>query len=281
MVNAALDTRRSPSCAGGGLAEDSAGFSLVEMLIGVVVTGVVGAAVVGIFVEQSGFYQENSRRVMANKSLRVTADRMSTELRMVRQGDVRTAEADEVTVRYGVTSGVVCHTDASTVYVYLHRLPGDMPPDTIRYLEPRFQGVWQNPNLLWSDLQADGSETCADHGSPSGKASDRYREITSLSTTPQDGSLVYGTISLTYEFVDQNGDIALLRNGTRLAIPFEESQAYFRYFRGDGTELSSPVTGSDRNDIAYIRVDATAQGHDPNQRYQGDRSMNLRIPLRN
>jgi len=42
-------------------------------LIAVVVAGVAGAAVVGIFVEQSGFYQENSRRVMAHGSLRAAA----------------------------------------------------------------------------------------------------------------------------------------------------------------------------------------------------------------
>ena len=281
MANRVSKTRSSEPRAQESEPAARAGFSVVEMLIAVVVTGVAGAAVVGIFVEQSGFYEENSRRVMAHKSLRATADRMSTELRMVRQGDVLTAEGDRVTVRYGVTRGVVCHTSSGTAYVYLFRLPGSTAPDEMRYLEPRFSGTWQDPSLPWGDLDVDSNETCADHGAPSGAAAGRYREITSFTSLPEPGSLIYGTINLTYEFSEEDGRVALFRNGRRQTAPFEDSQSYFRYFREDGTDLTAPVSAGDRDDIAYLRVDATARGHDPNERFQGDRTMSLRIPFRN
>lgn len=273
MVDAMPESRGEDASVG------RAGFSLVEMLVGVVITGLVGAAITGLFIEQTGFYGENSRRVMANKSLRATADRMSTELRMVRQGDVRTAEADRLEVRHGVMSGVVCHTVASTAYLYVHRLSGETDPALVRYLEPRFQGSW-NTGLVWSSIGEDNSHTCADHGAPAGKSDERYREV-DATPTPEAGSLVYGTIPLRYEFVSQDGRVALRRNFREVAAPFEASPPYFRYYREDGTELSAPVTGANRDDIAYVRVDATAQGHDPNQRYQGDRMISLRIPFRN
>ena len=257
------------------------GFSLVEMMVSIVLTGVVGAAIVGVLMEQNGFYQENSRRVMGQKSLRRTADLMSTEIRMIHQGDVQTAEADRVTARHGLTAGVVCHTTSTTAFVYLHRL-SDSEPETVRYLEPRFDGSWQT-GLVWSDLQVDGSETCASYGAPSGKSSERYREVTSWpGSMPEVGSLVYGTSPLTYEFVEQgDGDIVLLRNDERFAGPFEESGTYFRYFRPDGTELSAPVGGSSLDQISTVRIDATALGHDPNPRYRGERTISLRVLFRN
>lgn len=251
-----------------------AGFSLVEMMISVVLTGLIGAAVVGVLVDQSGFYQENSRLVTATKSLRGTADQLSTELRMVRQGDVEAAEPRRLTVRYGVASGVVCHTASTTAYLYMHRVP-DSEPDAVRYLEPRYGGSWQT-GLLWSDLGTDGSQTCADHGAPAGMPGEHYQETSSLST-PEVGTMIYGTERLTYEFVDRDGRMVLERNGSLIAGPFERTEQYFRYFEQDGSE----VTGGSLDDIAYVRIDATALGHDPNPRYQGDRAISLRVPFRN
>jgi len=252
------------------------GFTLVEMMIGVVLTGIVGAALVGVLIEQSSFYQENSRLVSANKSLRGSADRMSTELRTVHQGDVQTADPTELTVRHGVMHGVVCHASGSNAYVYLHRVP-DSQPATVRYMEPRFTGSWQT-GLTWGDLQSDGSSTCASHGAPSGMSAGHYRKVTSWPVaSPEVGSLVYGTQPLTYEFDDRDGEVFLLRDDVVIAGPFEQAQQYFRYYRQDGTE----VTGGSLDDIAYVRIDATALGHDPTGRFEGDRTLSLRVPFRN
>ena len=252
------------------------GFTLVEMLIGVVLTGVVGAALVGVLIEQSSFYQENSRLVTANRSLRGSADRMSTELRTVHQGDVQTADSRQLTVRLGVMHGVVCYVSGTNAYIYLHRVP-DSQPQTVRYMEPRFMGSWQT-GLVWGDLQSDGSSTCASYGAPSGKSAGHYRKVTSWPVaSPEVGTLVYGTRSLTYEFDERDGQIVLLRNNVEIAGPFERVEQYFRYYRQDGTE----VTGGSLDDIAYVRIDATALGHDPTQRFEGDRTIDLRVPFRN
>lgn len=260
----------------------AAGFSLVEMLIGIVITGIVGASIVSVLIDQNVFYQENSRLVSAQKSLRGAADRMSTELRMVHRGDVLTAEADRLVTRYGVANGVVCHVSGGSAYLYLHRLPNaQQQPQDVRYLEPRFQGSWQS-GLSWSDLSQDGSETCAGHGAPSGQPAGHYREVSSWpGGSPEVGTVLYATVDLTYRFGTQGDRFVLFRDGRRLVGPFEESPPYFRYFREDGGELSSPVTGGSLGQIAYVRIEATAIGHDPNARYEGDRTIDLRVPFRN
>lgn len=256
------------------------GFTLVEMLIGIVVTGIVGAALMGVLRNQQVFYQENSRRVMAQKSLRQVADRMASELRMVRKGDVVTAESDRLVARHGEAHGTVCDTASGTVYLYFHRMP-DISPETMRYLEPRYQGTWQSAPS-WSDFKLDGTELCAVNGSPPGKPEDRYRKVGSWSTPlPGVGTQVYGTSRLNYEFVQSNGEVVLERNGGHWTGPFAASDVYFRYFQEDGSELSAPVTGSSLDDIAWVRVDATAQGYDPSPARDADQRISLRVPFRN
>lgn len=247
---------------------ERSGFSMVEMLIAVVITGVVGAALLGVLMEQNAFYEENSRRVMAQKSLRGAVDRMSRELRMVRRGDVQAAEADQLVVTFSVAHGVVCHESGGTSYLYFHDLPASSPEGT-RYLEPRFNGPWQT-GLSWPGQ--DGAQTCTAHGAPAGAAADRYR---SVGTSLPVGTIVNGTETLTYEFASQNGGLALLRNGDRLAGPFEADPPFFRYLDEDGNS-----TGN-LDEIASVQMRATAQGHDPNPRYEGDRTIELRIPFRN
>lgn len=258
-----------------------AGFSLVEMLISVFLTGLVGAAVVGVFIDQNSFYQENTRVVTAHTSLRTTTDRISSSLRMVHQGDVLTAEADRLSVRHGVMHGVVCHVGATSVFIYLHRLP-NTEPATVRYLEPRFEGDWQT-GLAWGDLSQDSNETCADHGAPAGESAGHYRKV-DLSlwpTSPAVGSLVYGTDRVTYEFASRGGELYLIRNGRAVTGSFGQSDQFFHYLDRNGTELSAPVTGSSLDDIASVRIDATALGNEPNQRFEGNQRISLRIPFRN
>ncbi len=246
----------------------ASGFTLVEMLIGIVITGVVGSALVGVLMEQNMFYEENSRTVMAQKSLRSATDRMSTELRTVRRGDVQTAQPDRLEVTFNVAHGVVCHQSGGTSYLYFHNLPESSPAD-VRYLEPRFDGSWQD---LSSWPSQDGGQECASHGAPAGKPADHYRQV---GANLEVGTIVTGTTPLTYAFEPRNGDIALVRNGRRLTGPFEQDQQYFRYLDGDGN-----TTGT-LDEITYVEVRATALGHDPNARHDGSRKISLRIPFRN
>lgn len=263
------------------LSPGRAGFTLVEMLVTVVITGAVGAALLGVFLEQNAFYQENTRVVTANSSLRSTTARMSTELKMVHQGDVVTAEADRLSARHGVMHGVVCHVDASSVFIYLHRVP-DTEPSTVRYLEPRFDGNWQT-GLSWGNLSQDTNETCADHGAPKGQPAEHYQQVglTPWPTSPKVGSLVYGTDRVTYSIESRGGELYLVRNGRAVTGSFEQSSQYFHYLDGNGGEVSAPVTGSSLDDIAVVRFEATALGDEPNNSYRGDRTIRLRIPFRN
>lgn len=257
-----------------------AGFTLIEVLVSIAITGLVGAALVNVLQDQRMFYEENSRRVSAQKSLRGTADRMSSELRMVHRGAVQTAAADRLVVDQGVAQGVVCATSAGgspEVFLNLYRRPGGAAPQSVQYLEPRFQGSWLSAPS-WSDFTQQSHAEC-----PGPPPANQLYVVGSWSggSLPARGSMVRGTQPLTYEFTVRNGQVVLLRNGRHLAGPFEQSSPYFEYFRRDGTQLSAPVTGATRDEIAAVRIEAVALGHDPNARYEGQRSIDLRVPFRN
>lgn len=251
------------------------GFSLVEIMIGVVITGVLGATLIGVLLQQNAFYEENSQLVTAQRTLRGAADRMSADLRMVHEGDVQTAERDRLVVQRGVGHGVVCHTNSGTAYLYFHQVPSSAP-DQVKYLEPRFTGSWQS-GLSWPSQ--DGSRTCESHGSPTGGSNDRYRVASSWpSGSPEVGTVVYGTNTLTYEFDTQGDRIMLFRNGRALTGPFEQSQTYFQYFDDNDNPISP---GGATDQIASVVIGATALGDESDARFEGDRQISLRVSFRN
>ena len=255
------------------------GFTLIEMLVSIVIMGLVGAALVGVLREQRTFYEENSRLVTAQRSLRGAADWMSTELRMVHRGGVQTAETDRLIVEHAVARGVVCDTSATgspEVYLNFYQRPTGGTPQSMRYLEPRYQGSWL-PAAAWGDLSQQSHTACA--GTP--PSNQLYVTDSWPDSLPSMGSMVRGTRPLTYEFRTQGSELMLLRNGRVLAGPFEQSSPYFEYYRKDGSQLSAPVTGATRDEIASVQIDATATGHEQNARYQGERIISLRVPFRN
>ena len=271
--------RRRPDGAAGARRYAAPGFTLVEILIGIAISGVVGAALIGVLQDQKIFYEENSRIVTAQQSIRAAADRLSRELRMVRKGAVETAQADRLVVRYPVALGAVCSASPGQASVFMHRIPAaGTSPNTVRYLDPRYNGNWQTGSG-WSFTS--GSTTaesdCEGVGAPKDTASDHYQRIKGLSSslTLDRGTMIRGTVPVEYEFADRGGEIVLLREGRRLAGPFQESQRYFRYSEQDGT------TASNTDDIAYVRVDAVALGHEPSARYDGARRIDIRVPFRN
>ena len=97
------------------------GFTLVEVLIVAVVTGLVGAAIVSLVLGQNRFYAKVDATVTAEQSLRAVGDLVGSELRMGRPGDILVATADSVSVRFDIYEAVVCDSvssTAATLYVY-------------------------------------------------------------------------------------------------------------------------------------------------------------------
>jgi prepilin-type N-terminal cleavage/methylation domain-containing protein len=85
-----------------------AGFSLVELLIGMVVLGVIGTAIGRLMMSQSRYFNRQEATRDARAVSRGAANVLLSELRMLEPGGVVAASASAVTVRVPFAMGMTC-----------------------------------------------------------------------------------------------------------------------------------------------------------------------------
>lgn len=104
---------RSPS-------DKRAGMMLVELLVTLVILGLVGAAITGLFLTQSRFFGSQDARREARTASRSAVNVMLSELRMVDAiGGVVDADPKSVTLRVPYALGVVCSASSTETMVSL------------------------------------------------------------------------------------------------------------------------------------------------------------------
>lgn len=271
------------------------GFTLVEMLIAIVITGVMAGAVVRMLMSQNEFYGKTDDMVYAEQSLRATADLLAAELRMASGwsgDDLQTTKGTELEFRSDRYRGVVCHVTGGDVYLYAYDVVDNAGFSEIvgaAYQDPD-TGAWSSfPGYSYSgsvDVAA-GQSTCESEGGPTqgtdGADPSRFMIVNDLGSSlspPPDGAVLRLMGSITYEFAasSQGSGVALYRNGQELASPFGDG-ASFEYVMTDGSVQSS-VGASDRPDIARIRIDAAALGDGANK-HDVARDLAFDVALRN
>src|ERR1051326_2764882 len=85
------------------------GFTLAELIVGMVVLGVIGAALTRLFLSQSRFYDQGARRRGARLVARMAINTVLSDVRMVEAtGGVVSATPTQVTLRVPYAIGVVC-----------------------------------------------------------------------------------------------------------------------------------------------------------------------------
>lgn len=100
-----------------------AGFTLAEIMVALTLTGVIGAAVTGVFISQSEFYDRQEKTGFARGVSRGAVNMMMSELRMVEKGAGVVAATNKLlTVRAPYAWGLVCSSGGSII---MSRLPGD------------------------------------------------------------------------------------------------------------------------------------------------------------
>jgi prepilin-type N-terminal cleavage/methylation domain-containing protein len=101
-----------------------AGFTLVEVLIALTLTAVLGAAVTGAFVSQSRFFDRQEKVGAARNVSRSAINIIMSELRMVeRSGGVTAATNSAITLRVPYAMGLYCNLNVGTMRI--SRLPAD------------------------------------------------------------------------------------------------------------------------------------------------------------
>ncbi len=115
------------------------GFTIAELLIGMVIAGIVGTAMLRLILSQSQFYQVQDAVMEARTASLASFNVILSDLRMVEvDGGVVSASSSQVTVRVPYAFGIICAANASTSVVSL------LPVDSVMYTNPGFSGyAWR------------------------------------------------------------------------------------------------------------------------------------------
>lgn len=269
----------------------SHGFTLVEVLIGLVVAGLLGAAVISLLLEQSAFYGEHDEVVFAEQSLRATADLVASEMRVAGSKDVISAGETALSIRFDVLRGVVCGESAGQVdmYVFERADNANLGGDRGTAISGSFSATFD----YHDDFDGTGTPdlfaaiNCPNVGappvnSPADSVNYRRADWSAMGTTPQKGDIVRVYQTLTYEFAPSSfgSGTALWRNDQELVGPFADDASFeYRVCTG-GCTWKSPVPPSEVFEVEKVRIVATAIGEGGN-RYNVARDLNHKITLRN
>jgi hypothetical protein len=236
------------------------GFTLVELMIGVVISAFVGLALVRLISSQSRFYERQTALRNARSVSRSALNLLQSELRMVEaEGGVVEASATRIVVRIPYAMGVVCGDNGGRTVV------GLLPVDSLVYATAAFSGyAWRDSVGEFHYVEGVAS---INNGAPPGPCtsenitmpagSDLIALSPALPPEAKPGSAVLLEQQIAYEFrtsTEVPGAIALWRTpvasgaGEELAAPFETT-ARFRFYRLDERTPTSTVPA----DLGEIR----------------------------
>jgi len=269
------------------------GFTLVEMLMAMVVTAMIGTALIALLLGQTRFYRKNDDLLHAQQSVRAAIDLMASELRMGSPTDLIAASADSVSLRFDLLRAIVCDStaaDEATLFILDSvsnaNLRGGVSGSAV---SGPFDSTFVYADGWTGTLSSTGGaakSTCINLGSPTSLPDAAYRRITGWSGNfhgvgvPNRGTLVRVYGRLTYRFAPSGfgAGIGLWRGRQELVSPFEAGAAFGFVMKG-GSVQAKVSTGNLRN-VLGIRISATASGSDAN-RYNVARTVDYDIPLRN
>lgn len=272
----------------GRAAAPPAGFTIVEMLVAIVLTAILGAGVVSLLLGQNRFYETNEQTLFADESRRGAGEIVASELRMLSTADLYKTDSDEIRARFDLRRMVVCEVDAltGTVYLFVYDDPGISLPsgETGTAFSSPYAADFVYADGWTPTLNATGAQTtCVANGAPAGLDPARYRVEgwgSHPSGLPRKGSVVrvYGDLSYTFQPATTGDGRALWRNGQELVAPFEAG-AGFAYVMDNGSKEIS-VPNSNHANISYVRLEATAVGRGTN-RYDVAHDLVFDVPFRN
>lgn len=121
---------------------ERSGFSLIELLVGIVIFAIIAGALVTLLTTQGKFYDKMGNGHAARNVSRGSLNRVVSDFRMIEAtGGVIAASATSLTIRVPFAIGVVCA--ASGGYTQISMLP----VDSVMYNSAGFYGyAWRNPN---------------------------------------------------------------------------------------------------------------------------------------
>ncbi|OLB52011.1 MAG: hypothetical protein AUI13_14260 [Gemmatimonadetes bacterium 13_2_20CM_2_69_23] len=252
------------------------GFTLAELLVGMVVLGVIGAALTRLFLSQSRFYDQEAQLRRARLVSRMAINTVLSDVRMVEAtGGLVSATPTQVTMRVPYAMGVVCANTGAQTTLSL------WPVDSTVYATAGFSGYGWRDSLGNVTYVEAGTAVANDNASlcvaanvvtlPGGRVVGVRPPLpATLPTVTAVGTTVFLIQRLTYEFkpsVALPGRMALWRTTVvtgqtdELVAPFDAS-AKFRFF----------VVGSDTAQAGVPSPLSNARGVELGLTSQSDRA---------
>ena len=126
-----------------------AGFTLVEMLVGLVITAIIGGAAMRMFLGQSRFFDRHVKQQSARSVSRAALNSVLSDLRMAEGPNaVTAASTSSITVRVPYAMGIVCATSGSSTTVAF------LPVDSLMFANAALSGyAWRNGSGVYAVTQ--------------------------------------------------------------------------------------------------------------------------------
>ncbi len=236
------------------------GFTLVELLISLIVTAIIGAALVRMVVSQARFMDQQEAWREARSVSRGGINRLLSDLRAVEAAGGMVAAAaggQDFTVRVPYAFGILCGIAANVYTVSL------LPVDSTMFAEPGFTGfaIRSNGNgtyghhlsnvlnlagttaLCLNGLYDSIHTVPALNGSPAGRVVNVTRTAGAIMPAPSRGSVVYLYRHIRYEFK------------ASVAVPGRTGLWRTMVSGGATEELSAPFDATAR--VNFYNLDVT------------------------
>src|SRR5687768_7317811 len=234
------------------------GFTLVELLVTMVLTAVIGAAITGVFVTQARFFDAQEKVAFARGVSRGGMNMIVSELRMLEQGGgIVSATNRRITLRAPYAMGIVCGNGSGRLTV------SRLPVDSVTMSDAGFAGfAYRKSDGTFTYVETtskpdrdQGIAVClaASVTVMTGSTINQMGRVEQFpfvpSPAPAVGAPVFFFQRITYEFRTTSGRVGLWRRvdsaaspgeGEELVAPFD-STAKFRFYVNDSPAAQTAV----------------------------------------
>ncbi len=251
------------------------GFSMVETLVALTLSGVVLMLVSTTFLVQNRYYQSQREYAATHDAARALTERVAGELRSVMPGGIAVAGARTLTLRSPIVLMGVCEIQSPRVHLYNEG--GETPLVTaevggIGWLDET-TGLWTYREASWSYLNGGGgtaaANRCATNGADTAWAAPEFHRVENFQTLfgslPQPGDVLMlfrGTRFQILESTLEPGRLALFRRvGAGPLVELVtglDTTAKFQYRTG-GTTYADTVVAASLGSVDAVRIVADAR----------------------
>lgn len=228
------------------------GFTLLELLVGTVLSAFVGLAVIRLVSSQSRFYERQNAMRSSRAVARSALTLLQSELRMVETtGGVVSASSSRVVLRVPYAVGIVCGAAGGATVVSI------LPVDSLQLASAAFSGyAWRDSAGAYTYVEQDArvsigasSTPCTDASVTAVTGGQLIALSPRLPATARPGTPVLLEQQIAYEFrrsAEVPGSVGLWRTplasgvAEELAAPFGAS-ARFGFYVLDGRTATATV----------------------------------------